>query len=122
MTLRDEINAAVGAHGLWKGKLREAIRSGRSSDAPAVLRQDMQCAFGQWLHSPSLPDAARGTPHYDECVDLHARFHAAAAHVLELALTGRKAEAEAAFGPGSDFARLSAQLAGAMTRWQKTAA
>jgi methyl-accepting chemotaxis protein len=122
MTLEDEINAALGAHGLWKLKLRDAIRSGRSDDAPAVLRQDMQCRFGQWLRGPALPPAAKGTPHYDECVDLHARFHAAAAHVLELALTGRKAEAEAALGPGGDFARLSAQLARAMTRWQRIAA
>lgn len=122
MSLRDEISAAIGAHGLWKGKLREAIQMGKSEATPQGLRVDNQCTFGQWLHGASIPVAQKGSAGYKECLELHATFHVAAAHALELALAGRKSDAETAMRDGGEVATLTGRLIDAMMRWQKTAA
>jgi methyl-accepting chemotaxis protein len=122
MSLKDEISAAVGAHGLWKGRLRDAIQTGRSDATPQGVRVDNQCKFGQWLYGASIPGAAKASASYHECLDLHKKFHVAAAHVLELALAGKKAAAEAAMHDGGEFATLSHTLTDAMMRWQKSAA
>ncbi len=120
MSLKDEITAAVGAHGLWKGRLRDAIRTGKSDVAPQDVRGDHQCKFGQWLHGASIPGSVKTSAGYAECLGLHQKFHVAAAHVLELALAGKRADAEAALGEAGDFAALSRKLTEAMVRWQKT--
>jgi hypothetical protein len=83
---------------------------------------DNQCKFGQWLYGAGLPAAVKASADYRACLDLHAKFHVAAAHVLELALAGKKADAEKAMQEGSEFAGLSHKLTDAMMRWQKTAA
>lgn len=119
MAFKDEISTAIGAHGLWKGKLREPIRSGSMDADPRTVRLDDRCKFGQWLHGAAIPRATNASPAYRECLDLHARFHAAAAQVLELALAGKTREAEAAVAAGSPT--LSHKLTDAMMRWQKAA-
>lgn len=121
MSFKDEIAAAVGAHGMWKSKLKDAIQTGKSDAVPAIVRMDDKCKFGQWLHGAAIPASAKSAPGYRECVDLHAKFHVAAAKVLEFALAGKKAEAQAAIAMGSEFASLSAKLTDAMMRWQKVA-
>ncbi len=122
MSIQDEIRAAIGAHGLWKARLKDAIHTGACDVAPAAVRVDNQCKFGQWLYGPTVPGAAKASPEYHECVALHARFHVAAAHVLELALAGHKLEAEAAMQEGTEFAAVSHKLTDAMLRWQTRAA
>jgi methyl-accepting chemotaxis protein len=120
MSLENEINAAIGAHGLWKGKLRDAIQTGRSDATPQGVRVDNQCKFGQWLYGASIPGAAKMSANYGECLKLHKTFHVAAAHVLELALAGKKADAEAAMRDGSEFATVSHTLIDTMMRWRKS--
>ena len=122
MSLSDEITAAVGAHGLWKQRLRQAIDTGRSDVTPDMVRVDNKCKVGMWLYGPNIPGAQKASQDYRRCQDLHAKFHTAAAKALELALSGKKAEAEAAIGPGSEFITLSHQLTDAMLKWQKVAA
>jgi len=34
MSLHDEISKAIGAHGLWKGRLHRAIENGTSESTP----------------------------------------------------------------------------------------
>lgn len=121
MSLKDEITAAIGAHGLWKAKLRDAIQTGKSEAVPQVVCLDNKCKFGQWLYGPSIPGAAKASGNYKECVELHAKFHVAAAHVLEHALAGRKKEAEVAISEGSEFATLTHKLTDAMMRWRTLA-
>ena len=122
MSLKDEITAAIGAHGLWKAKLRDAIQAGKSEAVPQVVCLDNKCKFGQWLHGTSIPGSAKASANYKECVELHAKFHVSAAHVLEFALAGRKRDAEAAISDGSEFTTLTHKLTDAMMRWQKLAA
>ena len=119
MALKEEITAAVGAHGLWKTRLRTAIQTGKCEVTPQAVSVDNQCKFGQWLYGVSLTPAEKASPGYRECRDLHARFHRSAAGVLELALGGHTAQAEAAMKDGSEFAKVSSTLTDAMLRWQK---
>ena len=49
----------------------------------------------------------------------HADFHHAAAEVLELALAGRRAEAEAAIAADSRFNEVSKKLTLAMMAWKE---
>jgi hypothetical protein len=117
-----EIKEAIGAHGLWKGRLKKAIEGGTAELQPSVVQQDNQCAFGKWLYGSSLTSLEKNSPHYAECRELHRSFHVAAAKVLNLALTGRTQEANQAMGPGSEFGRLSLALTRAMTQWHDAVA
>ena len=112
-----EIEKAIAAHGQWKQKLRNAIDTGQSESTPERVKQDNNCSFGKWLHGRIDP-AVKSMPHYQEIVALHAEFHKAAGHVLELALQGAKEEAKALIGLGSDFSKLSSRLTAKMKEWQ----
>lgn len=117
-TLEDQISAAIGAHGLWKGRLRAAIESGKSDLAIEVVRDDHQCSFGKWLYGPELNTQDKNSSHYKTCVDLHRRFHTAAAGVLSLALQGKKQEASQQLDGGGDFRRFSTELTRALLEWK----
>jgi len=116
-TTHDTIQEAIGAHGLWKGRLKKAIATASSEVEPQVVAQDSQCAFGKWLYGSSLTANEKNSPHYAECRELHRSFHAVAAKVLSLALAGKAQEAARAMEPGSEFNRLSLSLTRAMTQW-----
>jgi hypothetical protein len=118
MALADQLTAAISAHAAWKVRLAQAISSGSSDFAVPTVRLDNQCPFGKWLYGEIDPTSRR-SPEYEKVRTLHAAFHVAAAGVLGLAVSGRRAEAEAAMGPGSEFARVSTQLTLALTAWQR---
>jgi hypothetical protein len=122
MALKEEITKAIGAHGMWKARLRTAIDTGKSDTNVADVGKDNGCAFGQWLYGPTIDAAARGGADFKEVQKLHAEFHKAAAQVLQLALQGKKTEAEKLLAQGGTFADVSAHLTSAMMRWQKSAA
>jgi hypothetical protein len=115
-----QITKAIAAHAHWKARLRDAIATGKSDFEVETVRRDDKCDFGSWLHG-SIGAADRAGPHYKTVKELHANFHVEAASVLGLALAGKKSEAEAAMGPGGEFARRSTQLTGEMVRWRDEA-
>lgn len=117
--VRDQITAAIAAHGKWKTRLKSAIGQGTSEFSPATVRLDNACDFGKWLRSAG-PEA-RKSEHFHHAVALHAEFHKAAADVLALALAGKKDEAEAKLDLGGEFAHLSAELTREMSAWLKAA-
>ncbi len=88
----------------------------------ADIAPDNLCAFGKWLYGDQITAAEKASPAYDEVVRLHVRFHAEAAHVLELALSGKRWEAAAAMGHGSPYARASVDLLNALAAWNERAA
>ena len=51
MSTKDAIIAGIGAHGMWKQRLIDAIRTGESQWTPEIVCQDDQCDFGKWLYS-----------------------------------------------------------------------
>jgi len=122
MSLKEEITKAIGAHGMWKARLRSAIDTGKTDVSTADAEKDNVCAFGQWLYGSSLEAAAKSSAEFKEVQKLHAEFHKAAVQVLHLALHGKKAEADKLLAPDSLFADVSGRLTSAMVRWQKSAA
>jgi hypothetical protein len=115
MSLQQEIQSAIGAHGLWKGRLKDAIQRKPSDLSVAVVRDDHACAFGKWLQSADA--VTKKSKSYQKCGDLHRRFHLATADVLGLALAGKSAEASQAIAPGSQFFKASIELTQAMMAW-----
>ena len=116
MPLEEEIMNAVGAHGVWKMRLKSAIESGKSQFQVATVQKDNQCDFGKWLHS--LQATAQTSEHYKKVRQLHSEFHREAAHVLDLALNGKKADAEKSVTAGGAFFRLSSELTAGLMSWK----
>lgn len=120
MNIQEEIRKAIGAHGMWKQNLRSAIDSGKSEHSTATVCQDNQCAFGKWLYSV---DATIKSSSRWQCVKTaHAEFHREAARVLDLALAGKKKEADDGLAFTSNFGNASAKLTKEMMEWMKEAA
>jgi hypothetical protein len=114
--LVDQIKAAIGAHGMWKQRLAQAIRTRSNEHDPATVQRDDRCDFGKWLQG-ALPrlsgEQAKDGQHIR---DLHAKFHTEAANVLRLASSGQDAAATKALeGP---YTAVSADLTKAMMDWQ----
>lgn len=112
----DEINKAIGAHGMWKQRLRQAVDSGQSEFTVERVRPDNQCEFGKWLHA--LPPTDKISVNWKSVQELHAKFHTEAARVLELALKGQKQKADEGLSPDSGFAKVSLELTSAMMKWK----
>ena len=112
----DPITHAIASHAKWKFRLRQAIKTGQSEWTSDGVRKDDQCEFGKWLRS--IPAGEQRDEHWKAVLDRHAEFHKAAADVLELALAGRRSEAEQAIDPGSRFAEASKGLTLAMMAWK----
>lgn len=118
MVVIETLNQAIAAHGLWKQRLREAIKTGKSEWTIEQVGVDNHCVFGKWLYSLTQKDQQE-----KECKsvkELHAHFHREAARVLELALSGKIQEAEKALSVTSAFAQASSALTLAMIHWRET--
>ena len=120
MAATEEINKAIGTHGMWKQRLRQAIDTGKSDFTVERVRPDNLCDFGKWLYS--LPAIDQTSAHWKTVRELHGKFHTEAAHVLGLAVGGLKQEAEKNLDTGSQFAKLSSDLTGAMMKWKASLA
>ncbi|MCA1957940.1 MAG: CZB domain-containing protein [Nitrospira sp.] len=119
MATRDEINKAIGAHGMWKTRLSQAIETGRTDMSVDAVRVDNQCAFGKWLYGSTLNEQDKNSVHYREVRALHAEFHKTAAKVLEYAMAGKKQEALQLMAIEGDFAKISSKLTASMSAWSK---
>ncbi len=114
-----ELEKAIAAHSMWKARLRTAIDTRELHTPVEEIRDDHACPFGQWLFGKGLTAGDRASAHFKTVQELHARFHQETAHIADLAMTGKKAEAEAMMDPGSGYTALSAQLTSAMIAWKK---
>jgi Chemoreceptor zinc-binding domain len=119
MAFEDEITKAIGAHGVWKMRLRSAIDNGKADANAADVARDNVCPFGQWLYG-AVPPAARGSADYASVRKLHADFHKCASKVIECVGLGDKAKADALMA--GDYAKISGDLTTAMMKWKATAA
>jgi hypothetical protein len=115
---KQDIAKFIGQHGIWKSHLRQAIDSGKSSHDVANVRREDRCEFGKWLKE--LPVDDRNSKHFRTVSSLHSEFHQAAAKVLELASSGKKAEAEKALASGGSYASVSSKLTQEMTSWMNS--
>ncbi len=112
--LAGQIKEAIGAHGLWKQRLKTAIHSGTSEIRLEDARRDDKCEFGKWLNGTA---ALHASSHYAGIKELHRKFHEEVGHALEAALVGNRAKAEAMVETGSAFAKASIALTAAMVDW-----
>ncbi len=112
----EQIGRAIGAHGNWKLRLKEAIHTGKSQMDVATARVDDKCAFGKWFYG--LPEAARESETAMKVKTLHAEFHEVVGQIMKMALAGKQTEAEKAMQRGSRFAVLSNELTRVMVEWK----
>ena len=117
MSKQEEINKAIGAHGMWKQRIKDVIHSGQSQITPEKAEVDNQCEFGKWFCA--LPQADRACAFAGKVKELHAQFHKEAASVLRLALAGKKQDAEKGLEPSAPFGKISGSLTLAMMDWKK---
>ena len=116
--LREEISGAIGYHAAWKRRLRHAIDTGRSEISVEAAGDDHACEFGRWLHGPEF-SVADQDEEYEHIRQLHAQFHRIAAVTLQLALTGKKKEAEHCMAAGGIYAETSHRLIKALGLWKR---
>ena len=112
-----EIDKAIGAHGMWKTRLKGAIAEGKTDINLHDLKQDGKCKFGEWFYGlPRLE--GENLIHYNKIKRLHADFHITAHKVATDALNGRKAEADQSIEEGA-FKEISTKLVVALLDWKK---
>ncbi len=115
----NEIDKAIGAHGMWKTRLKMAIDTGKVDTPVETIRLDNQCALGKWLYGATLGTQDKSSEIYKTVQSQHADFHKSAARVAELALSGKKADAEKMMGLNGEFSVVSGKLIGTLMEWKK---
>lgn len=121
MGLKEEIDKAIGAHGMWKARLRTSIETGKTEVPVSTIIMDNQCEFGKWLHGTTITSVEKASADYKQVKDLHATFHKLAAKVAEMATTGKKIEAEIMMSQGGEYAKTTSALTTAMMAWKQKA-
>ena len=119
MQVRDQLQRAIGAHGMWKARLRAALDGAGSAPDPKEVARDDACDFGRWLHNPSLPVAVRASPHYGRVKALHARFHICACAALRKALAADRVGLEADLRNDGAVGTASAELTREIMAWMR---
>jgi len=109
-----DFDKAIEAHRQWKVKLRKAIGERAKLDADTLCRDD-QCPLGKWIHGPG---GARweSRPTFAKLLERHAEFHRTAGGVARSINAGQYSDAERLIGSGSQFARLSTEVATILTK------
>lgn len=116
--IADQINLAIGIHGLWKSRIKAAIKTGKSEWKPHFVIPCANCDFGKWLED--LEDTKR-TEEFNKVYTIHSSFHKEAGRVLALAISGQKTLAEVAVAEDSEYQKLTSNLTMAMIAWKKSA-
>jgi methyl-accepting chemotaxis protein len=121
MSFNDEIKNAVGAHGMWKKRLKHAIATGKINVQISTIKADNQCSFGKWLYRATITEEEKNSSHYQKVRELHAAFHEKASKVAQLAVSGHKAGAMRMLEVNGEFTIASAALTTSMIAWLKEA-
>lgn len=116
-----EINKAIGAHGVWKVRLRDAIQKGISDHTPETVGADSACDFGKWLYA--IPHGERHPEFWERVHKVHAVFHKEAGKILKLALDGKRDEALALVSDlKGEFMQSSIEMTKVLSEWEKVSA
>lgn len=122
MITERELTSAIGAHSVWKSRLKQAIASGKLEMPVQTIAADDACQFGRWLET--IAEEARTTyaQQYAIVKARHAVFHEMAARVAEHASKGNREKAEELMSFHGEFALASARLTEAMIDWKAAVA
>jgi hypothetical protein len=115
-TLRDQLQKAITAHGVFKVRLGQMVEAGTSEMSASVAAADDKCPLGEWLYG-GIEASAKASPQYQNVKELHATFHRAAGDVVTLSAARKRGEALAAMEMGSTFKQTSAKLVMALSGW-----
>jgi len=116
MTVQD-IENAIGAHEVWKQRLRETLRSGHSEiPAASACRHDL-CEFGQWLERAIEGVSFQDRPTYEVVQDLHIRFHHNVASVIASIERGNMQAAHDIMDDSCDY--VMEELVGLLHDWRR---
>jgi hypothetical protein len=80
MGLREDIEAAIHAHGAWKAKFRDFLNGKTGLDLSVVGHTDA-CKLGRWLELEGYRLLA--LPDHEEINRLHAEFHLVAGGIVQ---------------------------------------
>jgi hypothetical protein len=116
MISKEVIDNALAAHVQWKKRLQEVLITGKSEYQVNVVKKDDKCQFGEWLIN--LSDQEKNLADYKKIKELHAEFHNAAAEILDLALKGKKEEAQKKLEFGGGYGQISGRLVLALQAWR----
>lgn len=116
-TMVNQINDAIGAHGMWKLQLRTAISTGRSHISARDACRDDQCAFGKWLHGADIDATTKAGMPYQVVRRLHAEFHTCAGNVLNQMERGNAPGAIALLD--GEYTQRTDKLVRALTKWKR---
>ncbi len=121
MSLNEEIKKAIGDHGTWKKRLKDAIGTGKIDVQISAIRDDSQCSFGKWLYGSTIREKEKNLSHYQKVRELHVAFHEIASVVAQLAISGHKDRATKMLEVNGEFTAASAALTTSMIAWLKEA-
>lgn len=119
MATIQEVDRAIGAHVLWKTRLKTAIDTGRLDAAKAAITSGHDCPFGKWLSGPTIAPSTKASEHYARVAQLHTLFHTQAAKVGALALAGENTKAIEEITGASEFSAAHRDLAASLEDWKK---
>ncbi|TDX33206.1 CZB domain-containing protein [Rhodovulum visakhapatnamense] len=94
----EALEAAIQSHLLLRGRLRQAVQTGRAGISPEEASAQGGCDLDRLLGGGDLAAAARGARHVREIARSHAEFHACAGRILRLVADRRVGTAECALG------------------------
>jgi hypothetical protein len=122
MITERELTSAIGAHSVWKNRLKEAIATGTLQSSVSVIAAGDACPFGRWLDAIAAEARTTYAHHYRQVHERHAVFHQMAARVAELAAAGDREKAEELMAFHGEFSLASAWLTEAMIEWKAAVA
>jgi len=114
-----DFDGALLAHGAWKRKLKAYLEKPDCSLKAAEVAVDNKCELGAWIAGEGRKYAA--FPTFKTLTAEHARFHKAAAALVERANHGENVDAEVALGASSEFAKATSAVVSAIVEMKKKA-
>lgn len=112
------VSDAIGAHSMWKTKLKTAVRTGVLPKPASDIACDDQCSFGKWIYGMTGDTSLSGSSHYTAVKAKHAEFHKAVAAVARAVEVGDKGKAEALL-EGPDFTNTTHDLKQLLLKWRQ---
>lgn len=112
-----DFDDAIKAHSAWKMKLAAYLRKPDGSLKSVDVQVDHKCTLGQWIYGEGAKFA--NLPEFAELKKEHARFHKAAAEIIDKADSGADTSEDTALGSKSEFGSASSKVVTAIMSMKK---
>ncbi len=109
-----DISAVIKAHFAWKLRIKTIIE-GTATELydPEQIARDDQCVLGKWISTVAFSNIGQDYT-FKQLQQKHANFHTVAAHTVELAQSGHKADALKEVTSGQ-YAKISKEVTGLLS-------